>query len=95
MQPIVRRSLLSIAATVILGLLLAAVPTAAGAAPTGNPVGGCPSPQFELMTVKQVQKQARKEFWDAIAAADRNADNYLCVKASDVGGTYTDNNAPL
>ena len=95
MHPNVRRLLHSLAATALLGLVVAGTPTDATAAPIGDPVGGCGSSRFELMTVKDVVKDAPKEFHEAIRKADNNADGWLCVKRDERGGTFRDNNAPL
>jgi hypothetical protein len=66
-------------------LLLAAVfASLAVAAPAASakpePVGGCGG-GFELMSLKTVLREIAAEgFEDALRAADKNADEFLCVR---------------
>jgi hypothetical protein len=68
------------------------MPTAAA---EGKPEGGC-SPEFQLMTERRLIRLA-PAFEEPIRKADRNEDDYLCVKFDKKGNafTYTDNNRPL
>jgi hypothetical protein len=88
MQSGIRRALGGLA---VLGIALVATPGEAAAA---KPVAGCNAP-FELFTVDKVVKMASPAFEADIRKADRNGDDYLCVKVDAQGGTFKDNTVPL
>ncbi len=70
------KRLLLLVAAVFASLAVAA--PAASAKP--EPVGGC-GEGFELMSLKTVLRQiAAEDFEPALRAADKNADEFLCVR---------------
>lgn len=87
MRANIRCSFLALGA--VLSLIVLGTPSSAVA----EPEGGCPPP-FELMTVDDTVDLAPPEFEDDIRTADRNNDDYLCVKfdKNNPGAfTFTDN----
>jgi len=89
---------LSAAALIVLCLALGALAGFAGTASAGPPVGGCPSENFELVTLQELADLLgiTLEQVQGIPAVDTNGDFNTCVAQSASGRFHgTDNVVPI